>query len=511
MTSSLLNRAVERPRARVSTRDYIEARAHRRTQTPPRVEEPVALAAEEPVTLDRIANFMELDLRRTLVWLRKGRKLTLALAAAGAISAVMWGQLTPPQYTVTTDIFVDPSNFQAANNDPFIPPREGTGQLFNFGSRILTSGKVLMRAVKDLKLAEDPEFYKPSTPGLFSFSRSQTTGKPDRDTAALKALQGKIAIAADEKAFVASLSVSAQSSQKAITISQAIVNAFQAEVADADAQNAARAASALDDRLGELKRDVLAADARVEDYKRAHKLSAGQNGQLVSTQTLSELNSQIAAARSRAINAQVSYDELRKAGDTPLGGQAAVSPALTQLLQTAGLMQQQYDDQAAILGARHPSIVRLKARLSSIRQQVRAELERARSAAKAELDKSNAALSELTTRMRDIEGSAFDDSQSQVELRELQRDATAKAAIYESFLSRTRQMAEREQINTNNIRVISEALPPAGRSSPPGSVSLLILGAILGFLLGIGLSFVRGLVSDLRSANEAPRAHSDVS
>ena len=502
MTSSLLNHA-GRPRARVSTRDYVEARARRRiVETPMPVQRPVpALQPEEdPVTFDRIAGFMEFDLRRVLVWLRDGRRLTIGLAVAGALAAFLWGQLAPPQYTVTTDIFVDPSNFQVVGNEPFAAPREGTGQLFNFGSRILTSGNVLLRAVKELKLADDPEFYKPASPGLLSFLRPQAAGgATDRDTAALKALQRKIGISADEKSFVASLSVSAQSSQKAITISKAIVEAFQTEVAAADAQNAARAAHALDDRLGELKRDVLAADARVEDYKRAHKLSAGENGQLVNAQALSELNTALVAARSRAINAQVSYDDLRKAGDAPLGGQAAVSPALAQLLQTAGLMQQQYDDEAAVLGARHPSILRLKARLSSIRQQVKAELERARSAAKAELDKANAALAELTVRMRDIEGSAFDDNQSQVELRELQRDATAKAAIYENFLSRTRQMSEREQLNTNTIRVISEPLPPSSRSSPPGSVTLLILGGIAGLLLGVVLAVGRGIVSDLRS------------
>ncbi|MGB3874258.1 MAG: GumC family protein [Shinella zoogloeoides] len=503
MASSLLNKLADKPRCRVSTQQPFEAK-------PRRVETPVASErippVEEAVTLDRIANFMELDLRRALVWLKSGLKLALALSLCGAIGAVVWGKTATPRFTVTTDILVNPSNLQVVSNDPLATPSEVNGQLLNFGSRvrILTSGNVLLRAVKDLKLADDPEFYKPAGPGLLSFLRQEKAAKPNPDTAALKTLQTKVGISADEKSLIASLSVSAQTTDKAIAISKAIVGSFQEELATADAENANRAARSLEDRLGELKRDVLAADARVEDYRRAHNLSAGADGRLVTAQTVSQLNNELLAARSRSTNAQLSYDALMKAGNAPLGAQAAVSPALAQLQQTAGLMQQQYDDQAAVLGARHPSILRLKARLSSIRQQIAAELERARNTARVELDKANAAVADLSARMRDTEGSAFDDNQSQVELRELQRDATAKAAIYESFLTRTRQITEREQINTNNVRVITEPLPPSGRAWPPGSATLLLLGAVAGFMIGIGLALVRGLVADLRSAPGTP-------
>jgi len=508
MASSLLNQLAGTPRARVATRERFEARP-RQVEAPPPVEKTVPVEEVAPagtaVTLDKIAGFMELDLRRVLVWLRAGFKLALALAIAGAVAAVLFGKLSTPRYTVVTDILVDPASLQVVNNDLYSAPGQVDNQLLNFGSRvrIITSGNVLLRVVKDLKLYEDPEFFKPASPGILSILRQEKPVEPNRELAALKALRSKLAITTDERSFIVSLSVSSEVTEKAIMLSKAIVSAFQAELTAADAEGANRAARALDDRLGELKRDVLAAEERVESYKRANNLSTGENGQLVNAQTISQLNTQITAARQRSIDAQVSYDALLKAGNSVAGPQAAVSPALTELLQAAGVMQQQYDDQAAILGQRHPSIVRLKARLSSIRQQIGVELERARNAAKSELEKANAALAELTAKMRASEGSAFNDNQSQIELRELQRDATSKAAIYESFLSRTRQITEREQINTNNVRVITEALPPSGRSWPPSSSILLVLGAIAGFGLGIGVAIVRGIVSDLRAVRPA--------
>lgn len=496
---SLLDYAEPPPAAASSSCSRVATSSYSRLETP--------LSDEEPVTPDSIANFLELDLRRIFVWLNAGRKLTLALAVAGAVAAVVWGQFATRSYTVTTDILIDPNNLQVGIGDPLASAKDVNTPLFSFGSktRILTSGNVMRRAIKELNLAADPEFYNPSL-NAGSFFRSKPTSEPDPDTAALVALQKKVSIQTDEKSFIASLSVSAQNSTKAIQISKALVDAFQIELAAADAQKTARTAGALDDRLGDLKRAALEADARVEDYKRANNLSTGEQGERVSAQTLSRLNTDIITARSRVINAQTSYDELLKAGDASLGGQASVSPALSMLLQTAGIVQQEYDDQSAILGARHPSIIRLQARLSSIQQQVRTELERAKSAAKTELDKANAALAELTIKMRSIEDTTFDENESQIELRELLRDASAKAAIYESFISRSRQLIEGEQINTNDIRVISEALPPSGRSWPPRSIVLLLFGGVVGLVLGIGCSLIRGIILDMRSEQQTMHA-----
>lgn len=200
MASSLLNQLADKPRVRVSTRERFEAKP-RRVETQPAVKTPVVEEtpplADEAVTLDRIASFMELDLRRVLVWLRAGFKLAMAFAFIGAVVAVVWGKMATPSYTVTTDVLVDPAGIQIVNNDPFSTPGEANGQLLSFGSRvrILTSGNVLLRAIRDLKLVDDPEFYRPASPGLLSFLRQEKAGEANREMAALRALREESASA----------------------------------------------------------------------------------------------------------------------------------------------------------------------------------------------------------------------------------------------------------------------------------------------------------------------------
>jgi uncharacterized protein involved in exopolysaccharide biosynthesis len=88
-----------------------------------------------------------------------------------------------------------------------------------------------------------------------------------------------------------------------------------------------------------------------------------------------------------------------------------------------------------------------------------------------------------------------------VALRELERDAASKTAIYEAFLSRAKEVTEREQIDTTNVRVISPAVPPTERSWPPKTVIMLMVGALGGFLLGMIIAVLLGIVSDLKQTD----------
>jgi uncharacterized protein involved in exopolysaccharide biosynthesis len=106
-------------------------------------------------------------------------------------------------------------------------------------------------------------------------------------------------------------------------------------------------------------------------------------------------------------------------------------------------------------------------------------------------------------KMDELKGNVFSDNESEVALRELERDAAAKRAVYESFLSRSSQIGQREHVDTTNVRVISTATPPAGRSWPPRTSLMIILGAFAGFAIGLFLALARGIWRDLRSPSPA--------
>jgi uncharacterized protein involved in exopolysaccharide biosynthesis len=465
-----------------------------------RAHEPV-----EAVTIEKAGDFLELDFRRMFQWIGAGLKVAAVLAVIGAVIGGGYAILAKPRYTVSTDVLIDPA-LQVVANDVYAQPGQIDGQLLNAGSklRVMTSGNVLARVVDEADLVDDPEFFDPSP----SFSLSGLLGggapAPDPKVVALKNLMERVSATADEKSFVATLKVSAQTVDKAIGLSKAIVTAFQDELAKAEAEGAGRAAAALDDRLDGLKADVLAAEKKVEDYKRTHNLSSS-NGQLVSSQTMTQLNSEIVAAQSQVVAAKANYDALINNGAKASSTDSAASAALAILIGRAGNLEQQLDAQSMVYGARHPAIVKLKAELAAINDQIKAELDRSINSAKATLDKATASLNALTEKMDELKGNVFNDNESEVALRELERDAAAKRAVYESFLARSSQIGQREHVDTTNVRVISTATPPAGRSWPPRTSLMIILGALAGFAIGLFLALARGIWRDLRSPPPAPQ------
>jgi uncharacterized protein involved in exopolysaccharide biosynthesis len=464
------------------------------TQTPP--------VLPTTVTLDKIGDFLELDFGRLFVWLRNGLLIATVLAATGGVLGLGYAVLSKPRFTVTTDVLIDPANLQVVEGDLYSQPGQIDGQLLIAGSklRVLTSRNVLARVVDDLDLTNDLEFYDPN-PGLSlpGFPTGEADGvKLDPKVIALRNLTQRVSTIADEKSFVASLLVSAETTDKAIRISEAMVRAFQAELASAEADGASRAAASLDDRLDQLKSDVQAAEERVQQFRRTNNLAASGNGELVSTQTMSALSAQVVEAQARLIAAQANYDAVMADGPNASPAGTAAATAVAALRDKAGALQQQLMAQEMVYGPRHPTIVRLSAELAAVQGQVESEIKRVSDTARSALDEAKANLAAIQAQTASLTGSVFTDNALQVQLRELERDAASKTAIYESFLSRARQITEREQIDTTNVRVISTAVPPQGRSWPPRTVLVILIGAFAGFALGMLISVAVGIWRDLR-------------
>ncbi len=493
----------ERASARISTSSYARVGGESSATVSAVSKQP----ATDAVTVEKIGDFLELDLRRVSVWLRSGMLAIAILAVVGGAAGAIYSAISKPRFTVTTDILIDPADLQLFNDNLFASKGQFDNALLVAGSkvRILTSRNVMKRVVADLDLANDPEFYNPDGFDLkLLFGGTKTVGDPQ--AAAMAALAGHVSTQIDEKSFVTSLSVSSEVTDKAIAISAAMIQAFKDELAANEADSAARAASALDARLVQLRTDVQTAEQRVEAFRRDNNL-ASSNGQLVTSQSLTQLNAEFVAAQSRATAAQVDYQALL-AGDANARSDVAASATLTALRDKAAAAQQQLSSESMIYGPLHPRITSLKSELAVVNGLIQKELARTIAVAKAEADQSAAVVAALSKQMNTLSNATFSDGDLQVKLRELERETAAKTSVYENFLARERQVAELEQISTTNVRTISTAVPPPGRSWPPSLPVMAIIGGIGGALAGTALAIALGLFRDLRGTPE-PRRKAD--
>jgi uncharacterized protein involved in exopolysaccharide biosynthesis len=435
-------------------------------------------------------------------WLAAGWKWILAAIVLCTAAALVFAMTTTHRYTVYTDIVVDPANLNVVNDDVFMTNPQRDTQLMEVESklRVLTSRNVLARVIENLRLTQDEEFVKPDplAPIKAIFGIRQEEG--DRNVAAMRALSQRVEARREERSFVVVLAVWSENPARAVTLSEAVVAAFEEELFRSAAESAGRVADNLKERLDELRENVTQAERRVEEFRRANGLQSA-NGELVSNQLSGELNTQVLEAQQRLIQAQSRFSQMSSAIERGQAASAAVfdSEAMTGLRTQRNTLQQQIGSIERTYGPQHPRMISVLSERRTLDEAMEREARRILELARAERAREQAAYDALRGKADEERANVFTDNAAQVQLRDLEREARSRATIYETYLARAQQVGERQQIDATNVRVISPPVPPQARSWPPRTLILLVAGAILGAMLGTGLAIALGLWRYLRS------------
>ncbi|MBP1887956.1 GumC family protein [Sinorhizobium mexicanum] len=474
---------------------------------------PPAPTAREPVQptvgewLPRLQLIGEIGIEDVILWLRDGMRWIAIAVVLCVAAALAYALMASPRYTVYTDIVVDPSNLNVVSDDVFTSNPQRDAQLLEVESklRILTSRNVLARVIDKLQLTKDVEFVKPSPLDFMkNLLLSDQEEAADKHLAALRALTERVEARREERSFVVVMKVWSEEPEKAVVLSDAIVEAFETELFQSAAESAGRVAQNLNARLDELRRNVTEAEKKVEDFRRASGLQSS-NGELVSNQLSSELNTQVLAAQQGFIQAETRYKQMSAAIAEKQTASASVfeSANMTNLRQQYNALQQQIGSMRLIYGERHPRLVSTRSERTTLEAAMDEEARRILERAKADFDREKSALDTLRDKARAEKSNVFTDNEAQVQLRDLERDARAKAAIYETHLARAQQITERQQIDATNVRVISRAMPPNSRTWPPRTLILLIAGGVAGLFIGVAAALALGLWKYVRGPRPA--------
>ena len=445
----------------------------------------------EPSSASALVPLAAIDFRKLCATLWRG-KATIFLAMVVALAmAAAFVVLAPRKYTATTQILVDPMELHAVPNELTSTNQQSDAATLTVESQVsvITSDSVLRRVIAAEDLEHDPEFARGAS--------AQKYGP----LAALNELKRHIAVTHPERTYVLNVSVTSKDPAKAARIANAVAQAYLAEQTQVRADTARQVSRSLSARLKELQSRVRDAEQRVETYKAEHNI-VNANGELVNEQQLASLNTQLVAARARTADAKARLDQIETVQRSKAW--TGAFPAAVQS-QTIAALRSQYADvvrreaeQRSSLGDRHPAVIEIEAQADRLQKMIADEVNRLAQSAHTEYESAKAQEEALSRNLEALKQTALSTDQSMVGLRELQRDVAASRAVYESFLVRARETSEQEQVDTKNIRVISNADMPLQRSSPPSTMLIALAALVLGAASGAGLTLMRA------SGDESP-------
>jgi len=438
--------------------------------------------ARQDVPISSSPQPRELSVELLIQWLLRGRYWILLFLILGAVAGAVFGILAKPKFSVTTEMLIDPTDLKIMPDDLFSQNNQRDTQVFDLETKltVLTSGNVLKSVVQNLDLGNDPEF---ADAGVGNDEAKQLE--------ALRALGKHVSATREDRSFVINLEVWSQSATKAITIADAIVVAFQNELAQAQADGAGLAAKALLSRLDTLKGEVAKADNAAQRFKRENNLQSS-SGELVSSLIANEVNIKLVEAEARVIEARSRYKKLSTGLlESRIDTASIDSQTMTSLRIQYGLLKKELDARSSILGAKHPTILTLRPQLEALKSQIKQEAALILEAAKSELTQAESALMALQAQAKGAKSTVFDEGTALVQLRELEREVQTKSTVYEAYLVRSKEVAERQQISATNVRIISPPTMPKYRSYPPRTLFLIAAGMVVGF--GVGCLLAAGL------------------
>src|ERR1700688_405372 len=450
---------------------------------------PSAVVSRRDLSLG-FASLPPIDVRKIWSVLWRG-KITILLSMIVAVGlAAAFVRLAPHKYTATTQILIDPMDLRAAAQSdisPTIPQSDAAVLQVESQARVIASDNVLRRVVASEGLDHDPEF--------MHGAMAQQYGS----LAALSELQKHVQVKRSERTYVVDVTVTSEDPAKAAHLANAIAQTYLTEQTEVRSNAARQISQALTGRLKELQTRVRDAEQKVEAYKASHNI-VGANGELVNEQQLSNLNSQLSTSRARTSEMKARLDQVESVlhSKTPIGAfpEAVQSQTISLLRSQYAEIMRRDAEQKSSLGERHPAVIEIEAQGARLQKLIEDEVNRIAASDRADYERAKADEDMLSRQVDALKNTAVSTNESLVGLRELERDVQASRAVYESFLVRSRETGEQEQVETKNIRIISKADRPIYRSSPPPSLILGLAAMLLGFASGVATDTRRGPAED---------------
>lgn len=397
---------------------------------------------------------------------------------AGLITAACVAALLvyPFPYKATAIVLADPREQRVTLQEDVLPAIGADAAVLESMVQIVKSDGFLLATMQELGLTGEN-------------AASDRSGQLE----ALGKFRKRLAVERKGATYLVEISYSADSGEEAARIANGVAHAF------ADSQNQSRslatenAAKSLASRLIELRAKLNASEEAVAKFKSENGIVFIDQTNTLQMRQLTELSQQLALATNATEEARARYDELKNGGSIAISSQqSGESGQLSFLRQQRAELAQSLEQQRQVYGPRHPRILQTQQMMRGLDSQIAAERRLLEQQLKATLDVAANKQAELERQIASLSSGVSLTEAAQVQLDALEREAAANRDIYQQFLARNKQTDELALLVEDNVRIVSEAVPPLRSTRPSLSIvgpAVAMLSVIIATIVIISFNF----------------------
>lgn len=485
------------------------------------------------------------DVDRLLGMARRQWLLVAYCACAGIILGLVYIFNATPMFTAQTSVMIDrSSNTLLSQYSAITPVLDDEGSVLS-QVELLKSESISLAVVDKLKLYDDPVFNADggslvstikaiiNVPGWFSSDEVTAEQLEAKRQAAADKIGANLDVQRVGRTYVLSIIYTSASPDLAARIANAIGEAYLTDKLDSKFEATRRASEWLQQRIGELSQKAQETDLAVQKFRADNGLVS--NGTiLLSDQQLSELNSALISAQAETGKARARSERVQS-----IIASGQIDAIVTDVLDSSvsNELRKKYleaekreQDISKLLGPDHIQAVRLRDEMDGYKRLMFGELNRIGESYKSDLEVAQAREDSLRRDLANATGVSTLAGETQVRLRELEREAESYKNLHQSFLQRYQEALQQQSFPVTDARIISNATVPEKPSSPKKPLALalfLFLGIAAGGAAGafreyrdrffrtgeqirseLGLEFL-GMAPLIKDVRELPQTNDD--
>jgi polysaccharide biosynthesis transport protein len=365
----------------------------------------------------RLGEVSPIDLRRLLSALHRRLGLIGLTAATVMALVVAYTLLTTPKYQAIAEVMLDPRNKTVTKADDVLSQLPADSVVVDSEVEVLRSPQLSKRVVQSLKLDQDPEFRRGR---LRRLPPGPLTGRPLQQV--VNAVGRNLSVSRMGLTDVIQIGFRSASPAKASRVANEFANLYLAQQVEQKVDATNEASQWLNQRLAQIRSQVLADDTAVQQFKIANNLLSAQ-GTTLTEQEISNYNQSLAQATAQVAEDQARFETARR--QLALGsngddvGEALNSPTIEKLKeQRAEVSRQVAALQAQFLDG-YPKLETARNELKDIDSEIRAETQRIISNLDAKVQVSRRRAAAIDSTLASTRGELATNDRASVKLDEL--------------------------------------------------------------------------------------------
>jgi len=405
-----------------------------------------------------------------------------------------------PVYRATATLQINKENPQIVDFKEIFPINTMDTDYYQTQYKVLGSRSLAKRVIHSMKLSENPEFVsKPqssfqqwkkeiliSISNLFS-SRKDELSEKNKETLLIDQFLERLKIEPVRNSRLVKIHFDSYTPELSTEVANALASTYIQQNLETRFVSTEQAKGWLTTQLQDLKGKVEKADEDLQAYGSKHDIISLDEKENVTMQRLAELNEALTKAESDRIAKEALYKQTK---NSPIESLPAIleNKLIADLKQTSIQLEGQYVRQLETFKPDLPEMVRLKKQMEILRDRLEEEVKKIVVAMRNDYESSLQREALLRKTFEKQKVIAMGMKEKAIQYNILKREADTNRDIYKGLLQRMKEAGVSAGIMASNIQLVDQAEMPIEPHRPDKRLNL-ILAAIVGLFLGIGLAF----------------------